>query len=125
MRGFFEQHPRTCYALASAAVVVGCVAAYRGYRNLTKPPQLTDQPLDVWVHNADYDESLACDVLEQSPRPLAKWLARAAFYPTLYWTAAKVTNSIPQLSFFLLSSCCSSCCSSHITSLLSLHFLSL
>jgi len=54
-----------------------------------RAPQVTDQPLVEWVNNTDYDESFACDLLEYSPRVVSKWLARSAFYPTLYWTVLK------------------------------------
>jgi hypothetical protein len=62
---------------------------YRNVRNWTKPKQNTDQPLSEWVHNKDFDESFACDVLSYSPRVVAVYLARAAFWPTLYWTSFK------------------------------------
>ncbi len=80
-------------ALGAAVAVVGAVALYRNIRNFTKPKQATDQPLTVWVNNTDYDESFACDFLSASPRVVAVYLARAAFWPTLYWTGLKAMVS--------------------------------
>ncbi len=79
-------------ALGAVALAMG-IAVYRNVRNWTKAPQTSDLPLCVWVHNTDYDESFACDLLTVCPRVVSKYLARAAFYPTLGWTLLKASWS--------------------------------
>jgi hypothetical protein len=84
---------KTQVVIGAALAAAGAVAIYRNVRNWTKPKQTTDQPLHVWVNNSDYDESFACDVLTACPRVVAVYLARAAFWPTLYWTGIKALVS--------------------------------
>lgn len=94
------QSKTTVWAVGTGVALVSLVALYRNVRNWTKASQTTDQPLDKWVRNTDYDESFACDVLTLFPRSVSRWMARAAFYPTLKWTQlkAKFSQANPWMS---------------------------
>jgi hypothetical protein len=58
----------TVYVAGGVVAGVTLVAVYRNLKNLLKAPQTTDQPLESFVNNTDYDESFACDLLSACPR---------------------------------------------------------